>query len=239
MVVHLLRDPVEMMASTTLPFAAARQFMVDSQLRPNKVTNPALLEAMRQLPREVFLPPALASLAYADQDVRLGSGAAASGRVLMAPLAFARLAQLLEPAPGERVLVVGSGSGYGAAVLASCGARVTALDEDEALLDLGRTALRGLGLSVTTQHGRHRDGLPGLQPWDAILIQGMIEGVPPGFAAQLRPGTGRLVTVLGKPDRPGVAALGERRGVALALAMTFDCTTAMLPGFETVPEFQF
>jgi protein-L-isoaspartate(D-aspartate) O-methyltransferase len=239
MVVHLLRDPVEMMASTTLPFAAARQFMVDSQLRPNKVTNPALLEAMRQLPREVFLPPALASLAYADQDVRLGSGAAASGRVLMAPLAFARLAQLLEPAPGERVLVVGSGSGYGAAVLASCGARVTALDEDEALLDLGRTALRGLGLSVTTQHGRHRDGLPGLQPWDAILIQGMIEGVPPGFAAQLRPGTGRLVTVLGKPDRPGVAALGERRGAALALAMTFDCTTAMLPGFETVPEFQF
>ncbi len=227
------------MASTTLPFAAARQFMVDSQLRPNKVTNPALLEAMRQVPREIFLPPALASLAYADQDVRLGRGAAGTGRVLMAPLAFARLAQLLETAPGERVLVVGAGSGYGAAVLASCGARVTALDEDETLLDLGRTALRGLGLAVTTQHGRHRDGLPGLQPWDAILIQGTIEGVPPSFAAQLRPATGRLVTVLGKPDRPGVAALGERRGAALALAMMFDCTTAMLPGFETVSEFQF
>jgi protein-L-isoaspartate(D-aspartate) O-methyltransferase len=239
-----LRDPVEMMASTTLPFAAARQFMVDSQLRPNKVTNPALLEAMRQIPREVFLPPALASLAYGDQDVRLGhgaagSGAAGGGRVLMAPLAFARLAQLLDLVAGERVLVVGSGTGYGAAVLASCGARVTALDEDEALLDLGRTALRGLGLSVTTQHGRHRDGLPGLQPWDAILIQGAIEFVPTSFAAQLRAGTGRLVTVLGKPDRPGVAALGERQGAELALAMMFDCTTAILPGFETVSEFEF
>jgi protein-L-isoaspartate(D-aspartate) O-methyltransferase len=234
-----LRDPVEMMASTTLPFAAARQFMVDSQLRPNKVTNPALLEAMRQVPRELFLPPALASLAYADQDVRLGHAATGGGRVLMAPLAFARLAQLLDLVAGERVLVVGCGTGYGAAVLASCGARVTALDEDEALLDLGRTALRGLGLSVTLQHGRHRDGLPGLQPWDAILIQGAIAFVPPGFAAQLRAGAGRLVTVLAKPGCPGVAALGERQGAELALAPMFDCTTAMLPGFETVSEFQF
>jgi hypothetical protein len=116
-------DPVEMMASTTLPFAVARQFMVDSQLRPNKVSNASLLEAMRQVPRETFLPPPLWSVAYADQDVRLGGG-----RVLIAPLAFARLAQLLDPVPGERVLVVGSGTGYGAAVLATCGARVTALD---------------------------------------------------------------------------------------------------------------
>jgi protein-L-isoaspartate(D-aspartate) O-methyltransferase len=124
-------------------------------------------------------------------------------------------------------------------VLASCGARVTALDEDETLLDLGRTALRSLGLAVTLQQGLHRDGLPGLQPWDAILIQGAIEVVPPGFMTQLRPGSGRLVTVIGRPDRPGVAALGERQGAALALAMMFDCSTAMLPGFEAVPEFQF
>jgi protein-L-isoaspartate(D-aspartate) O-methyltransferase len=223
-----------MMASTTLPFAAARQFMVDSQLRPNKVTNPVLLEAMRQVPRETFLPPPLWSRAYADEDVRLGGG-----RVLIAPLAFARLAQLLDPVPGERVLVVGSGTGYGAAVLATCGARVTALDQDETLLDLGRSALGALSLAVVSQPGSHRDGLPGVQPWDAILIQGTVECVPASFAAQLRPGSGRLVTVLGKPDRPGVAVRGERQGTDLALARTFDCSTAMLPGFETVAEFQF
>jgi protein-L-isoaspartate(D-aspartate) O-methyltransferase len=223
-----------MMASTTLPFAAARQFMVDSQLRPNKVTNPTLLEAMRQMPRETFLPPPLWSVAYADQDVRLGQG-----RVLIAPLAFARLAQLLAPVPGERVLVVGSGTGYGAAVLATCGARVTALDQDQSLLDLGRSAISALGLTVVSHLGTHRDGLPGVQPWDAILIQGAVEFVPESFAAQLRPGSGRLVTVLGKPDRPGVAVLGERQGSGLALARTFDCTTAMLPGFETVADFQF
>ncbi len=208
--------------------------MVDSQLRPNKVSNPILLDAMRQVPRETFLPPPLWSLAYADQDVRLGGG-----RVLPAPLAFARLAQLLDPAPGERVLVVGSGTGYGAAVLATCGARVTALDQDAALLDLGRSAISALGLTVVSQLGPHRDGLPGVQPWDAILIQGTVERVPEGFAAQLRLGHGRLVTVLGKPDWPGVAVLGERQGADLALAPTFDCTTAMLPGFETVPAFQF
>ncbi len=222
------------MASTTLPFAAARQFMVDSQLRPNKVTNSSLLDAMRQVPRETFLPPPLWSVAYADQDVRLGGG-----RVLIAPLAFARLAQLLDPAPGERVLVVGSGTGYGAAVLATCGARVTALDQDEALLTIGRSAMSALGLTVLSQLGPHRDGLPGVQPWDAILVEGAIEVVPESFAAQLRPGSGRLVTVLAKPDRPGVAVLGERQGTGIALARTFDCSTAMLPGFEPVTEFQF
>ena len=222
------------MASTTLPFAAARQFMVDSQLRPNKVAKPVLLEAMRQVPRETFLPPPLWSVAYADQDVRLGGG-----RVLMAPLAFARLAQLLDVTPGERVLVVGSGTGYGAAVLATCGARVTALDQDAALLDLGRSAIAALGLSVVSQQGPHRDGLPGVQPWDAILIQGAVEFVPEAFAGQLRAGSGRLVTVLGKPDRPGVAVVGERQGSGLVLAPTFDCTTIVLPGFEPVAEFQF
>lgn len=227
------------MASTTLSFAAARQFMVDSQLRPNKVTHAALLDAMRQVPRESFLPPTLSTLAYADQDVELGGG-----RVLMAPLAFARLAQLLAPLPGDRVLVVGCGTGYGAAVLATSGIRVTAFDQDELLLDLGRPVLRSLGILVTLKQGQHRAGLPGLQPWDAILIQGTIDRLPHGFATQLRAGTGRLVTVLGQAGLPGagptgVAVLAERQGSELAVARMFDCTTAILPGFETVPEFQF
>lgn len=227
-------DPVEMMASTTLSFATARQFMVDSQLRPNKVSNLTLLDAMRRVPREPFLPQSLWPLAYADEDVRLGGG-----RVMMAPLALARLLQLLDPVPGERVLVVGAGTGYGAALLARCGARVTALDQDEPLLDSGRAVVPGLDLAVSFQHGTHRDGLPGVQPWDAILIQGAVQSVPESFTQQLRPVGGRLVTVLGTTGAPGVAMLGERQGATLAFARAFDCNTAMLPGFETVAEFQF
>ena len=105
-------------------FAEARNRMVDSQVRPNKVTDPRIIAAMRQLPRERFLPPHLAPLAYADEDVPLGEG-----RVLIEPTVIARLVQLTAVAAGERALVVAAGTGYGAALLAACGARVTALEE--------------------------------------------------------------------------------------------------------------
>ena len=110
--------------------------MVDSQIRPNKVVDPRILRAMRELPRERFVPTALRSLAYADEDVPLGNG-----RALMEPMVLARLVQIAAPVAGERVLVVGAGGGYGAAVLAACGANVTALEEDEALLGLARQLL--------------------------------------------------------------------------------------------------
>src|SRR5487761_533200 len=92
-------------------FADARARMVDSQVRPNKVTDPRILHAMRTLPRERFLPPALAPLAYSDDDVPLGGG-----RVMLAPMVIARLVQLLGLQPGERALVVAAGPGYGTAL---------------------------------------------------------------------------------------------------------------------------
>src|SRR6476619_4897977 len=105
-------------------FADARNHMVDRQIRPTKVTDPRIIAAMRRLPRERFLPPRLASLAYADEDVPLGEG-----RVLIEPAVIARLVQLAAIATGERALVVAAGTGYGAALLAACGARVTALED--------------------------------------------------------------------------------------------------------------
>jgi protein-L-isoaspartate(D-aspartate) O-methyltransferase len=228
-----------MMAQTVPDFASARQFMVDSQLRPTKVTHAGVLDAMRRIPREKFLPPALYSVAYADQDVELGHA-----RVLMAPLAFARLAQALAPVVGERILVVGSGVGYGAAILAACGARVTALECETALIAAARSGFQETGVTVAIQQGNLHDGLPGVPAWDAILIEGMVDAVPPGFATQLREGVSRIVTVLRQPSFPGagttgVAVRGERQGSSLAVRPLFDCQTAALPGFGKVPEFQF
>ena len=88
-------------------FAEARNRMVDSQIRPNKVTDPRIITAMRQLPRERFLPADLAPLAYADEDVPLGKG-----RVLLEPTVIARLVQLTSVVAGERALVVAAGTGY-------------------------------------------------------------------------------------------------------------------------------
>jgi protein-L-isoaspartate(D-aspartate) O-methyltransferase len=236
-----MQHPVEMMASTNLPasFAAARQFMVDSQLRPNKVSNPRLLDAMRSIPRERFLPPHLFPLAYADQDVALGGG-----RVLMAPLAFARLAQLLLPVAGERLLVVAGGVGYGAAVLAACDARVVAVEEEETLIAEARGTLAALGLPVTLRHGPLNEGAPGLNLWDAILIEGQVAEVPDAIARQLKPG-GRLVTVLSQGGN-GVAVRAERpRGetggalsAGLAVVAAFDCATAVLSTFDFAPHFE-
>ncbi|WP_459697991.1 protein-L-isoaspartate O-methyltransferase family protein [Acidisoma sp. C75] len=229
-----------MMVQSALSFASARQFMVDSQLRPNRVVHAAVLEAMRRIPREIFLPPTAFSVAYADQDVSLGGG-----RVLMAPLAFAQLAQALDPREGERILVVGAGCGYGAAVLAACGARVTALEADAGLVAAARAGCRAAGLDVALQEGALAGGIPGAQRWDAILIEGMVDAVPPQFAAQLRLHGGRLVTVrrqagVGGGGQPtGVAVRAEPQGESFVVRPLFDCQTAPLPGFERELEFQF
>lgn len=227
------------MAQTVPDFASARQFMVDSQLRPTKVTHAGVLDAMRRIPREKFLSPALYSVAYADQDVELGHG-----RVLMAPLAFARLVQALAPVAGERILVVGAGVGYGAAILAACGARVTALESESGLIAAARSGFQEAGVTVAVQQGDLHEGLPGVQAWDAIFIEGMVDAIPPGFAAQLREAAGRIVTVVRQPSFPGagatgVAVRGERQGTSIAVRPLFDCQTAALPGFGKVPEFQF
>ncbi len=153
-------------------YTAARNNMVDSQIRPNRVTDPRVLDAMRSLPREQFVPPALAALAYLDEDLPLGGG-----RVLMEPMVLARLLQMARIRPGERVLVVGSGTGYGAAVAAACGALVVALEEDEALTAIALRVLPRVAPSVRLVDGRLSAGLPSEGPWDAIIVQGAVTAI--------------------------------------------------------------
>ena len=219
-------------------FTTARQLMVDGQLRPSKVTDPRILEAMRRLPRERFLPPSVAALAYIDEDVPLPGG-----RVLMEPLVLARLIQLAAPRAGERVLVIGAGTGYGAAVLAATGASVVALEEDSALLALARPALAALAPAVVIAEGALGAGWPSGAPWDVIVIEGAVPAVPSAIAEQLRPETGRLVTVLAASGPAGAghgrAVLAERTPAGLAMRPEFDCATPLLPAFRPAPSFVF
>ncbi len=226
-------------------FAAARDHMVDGQVRPNKVVDPRIIRAMRTLPRERFLPPHLASLAYVDEDVALPGG-----RALVEPMVIARLVQLLQVRAGESGLVVGAGTGYGAALLATMGARVTALEDDPALLAIARAALAGT--AVTIVDAPVAAGWPGAAPYDFILIDGAVSAIPDALADQLSP-TGRLATVVQEAGNGGgqgvlaepVQTPGHHPGAPgrpahrLRAQPFFDCTTPLLPQLRARPAFTF
>jgi protein-L-isoaspartate(D-aspartate) O-methyltransferase len=214
--------------------AAARNHMVDSQIRPNKVNDPRIIGAMRHLPRERFLPPQLGSLAYVDRDVALGDG-----RVLLEPAVIARLVQLTAIIAGERALVVASGTGYGAALLAACGARVTALEEAASLQAVARGVLAELAPSVGLVAGPLAAGWPPGAPYDVILIEGAVRDIPPAIAEQLHRETGRLVAVLTGGAGLCQAVLAEATAVGLRPQPMFDCATAPIPSMLPSPGFVF
>ena len=215
-------------------FAEARNRMVDSQIRPNKVTDPRIIAAMRRIPRERFLPPRLAAMAYVDDDVPLGRG-----RYLIEPMIIARLVQLTAVSPGERVLVVAAGPGYGASVIAACGARVTALEEDASLQAVARDVLAELAPSVSLVSGPMAAGWPTAAPYDVILIEGGVQAIPKAIGEQLRQQSGRLVAVTTGNERLGQAVLAEATPAGLRTQPMFDCATPPIPGLMRSPGFVF
>lgn len=209
--------------------------MVEGQLRPNRVTDPALLAAMAELPREAFLPPAQRPLAYVDEDIPLGGG-----RALMEPMVFARLVQAAGIRPGSRVLVVGAGAGYGAAVLARMGASVVALEAPGPLAEALRASPAARAEGVKVVAGALAEGWAVEAPYDVVLIEGAVEEIPPALTGQLAEG-GRLVTVRAS-GRPGVLGRAVRL-VRVAGTVTevplFDAGTPTLPEFRRARAFVF
>ena len=213
-------------------FSVARQFMVDGQLRPTKVTDPRVLAAMRTLPRENFVPHAMATLAYIDDDLQL-----TPTRAMLKPLVLARLVQLAAPRSGEAVLVVGAGSGYGAAVVAICGAQVTALEEDPTLLEMATSALRGVA-GVTLVRGPLAEGWPASAPYDLGVIEGSVRAVPERIGRQVAQ-TGRLGAGVAPEAGRSAAVLAEPSIGGLAVRPMFDAVAPKLPSLWPAPSFSF
>ena len=216
-------------------FALARRNMIDGQLRPNRVTNAALLAAVADLPRERFLPEGLRAVAYADDDVPLGGG-----RFLMEPMVLARLIQSLQAQAEDKALVVGSGRGYGAALLSRLAKSVVALECDPALAGSAEQTIRALGIAnVRMVGGKLEEGAPAFAPYDLILIEGAVRQVSPAILGQLAEG-GRLatVTVAGEGGQ-GVAQLVVKQGGVASGRPMFDAATPTLPGFVPPPRFTF
>jgi protein-L-isoaspartate(D-aspartate) O-methyltransferase len=216
-------------------FVLARRNMVDGQLRPNRVTNAQLLAAIGDLPRERFLPPGLQSVAYADDDVPLGKG-----RFLMEPMVLARLIQTLQPQPEDKALVVASGPGYGAALLARLVKTVVAVEPDAALAGSAEQTLRNLGITNVQQIvGKMGEGSAAQGPYEVILIEGAVQKVPAAILGQLAEG-GRLATVIAAPTGMlGVGQLIVKEGGVASGRPLFDAGTPELPGFAPPPSFTF
>lgn len=215
--------------------ASARKFMVDGQLRPNKVTDARLLATMGRLPREAFVPAASRARAYADEAVPL-----TPGRGMMAPMVLARLIQAATPALGEAALVVGASTGYAAAVLADLGLVVTALEEDAALLAAAGPALAAAlpGARPGVVSGRLTAGYPAGAPYAVILLDGAVATLPPALEVQLAEG-GRLVGVFTRPGQVAAAMLGRKLAGTLFMTPIMDAAAPMLPGFALEPGFVF
>lgn len=214
-------------------FAAARENMIESQVRPNGITDRRITVAMGRLPREEFVPECCKAVAYMDEDVPLG----VAGRHLVEPMAFARLVQLAEVKSGEKVLCVGAATGYGSAVLAELAGQVVALEEDAQLAESSRKNLAALA-SVKVVEGALQSGCESESPFDVIVIEGRVPEVPETLLRQLATG-GRLVAIVGETEmaRARVYASTVK---GLAMREAFDATVSALPGFETErPAFVF
>ncbi len=213
-------------------YKLARNLMVDGQLRPSKVTDRRILDAMRSIPRETYVPQQIAPMAYIDQDLNLGEG-----RVLLKPLVIARLLQLAKPRAGETALIVGSGTGYGAAVLAACGVHVTALEEDDKLMQIADAANPGHA-GITFVHGKLADGYAASAPYDLVVIEGAVPSIPDAIGRQVAAG-GRLVTIIATGGVAGYAVLAEPSTGGLRAQAAFDATAKVLPGVAPAPGFTF
>ncbi len=217
-----------------IDYAAARLNMIEGQLRTNGVTDPALLEALLAVPRERFVPEALRGVAYVDDDVPLGNG-----RYLMQPLVLARLIMLAEVGVGARVLSVGAGPGYDAAVVARLALSVVALESDPTLAATARRLLAELGQSnVGVVEGPLAQGHAAGAPYDAILFGGAIGQVPDAIARQLGK-SGRIAAVVRTEGRVPQVTVMTRVGETLSRRPVFDAGTPALPGFASEPAFVF
>ena len=220
-------------------FAQLRRSMVDGQIRVNDVTDPRIIAAMLDLPRERFVPAAVRELAYIDDDLLVHpAGPGQPGRYLMEPMVLAKLIQALDLGPEDKVLDVGSATGYSAALLGRLVRMVVAVEEERELAAAAASLLAELGaVNVNVMTGALAAGWPGEAPYDAILLNGAVEVVPHALLRQLKEG-GRLGAIV-RSGAAGRATIHSRVGNRFAARPVFDASVPLLPGFAVPKAFVF
>ena len=220
--------------SAAMNLEQARFNMIEQQIRPWDVLDTHVLHLLSVVKREAFVPPAHRALAFVDMEIPLPGG-----QCMLAPRVEARLLQDLAVQKHEKVLEVGAGSGYMAALLAHRAQRVLTLEIDEALARMARANLQAAG--VYNAEVRHMDGsggAPAEGPFDVILLSGSVAEVPQALLQQLKPG-GRLGAIVG--DDPVMRATFVTRAGDASFATTqpWDTVAPRLRNFPEPSRFHF
>jgi protein-L-isoaspartate(D-aspartate) O-methyltransferase len=216
----------------------ARFNMIEQQIRPWEVLDPDVLTLLAVMKREDFVPAAQRSLAFVDMMVPLREGGAA-GQCMLEPKLEARLLQELKLQRHEKVLEVGTGSGYMAALLAHRAQQVFTLELVPELVELAKANLKRAGLmNVTVRQGDGALGLAGEAPFDAIVLSGSVPSVPQALLEQLKVG-GRLAAIVGQQPMMR-ATLYTRTGERdFSEHVLFDTVAPRLLSFPEPTRFSF
>lgn len=212
----------------------ARFNMVEQQIRTWEVLDQAVLDLLYAVPREEFVPAAFRKLAFVDMEIPLGEGEA-----MMAPKMEARVVQELALRKTDRVLEVGTGSGYLTALLARCAAHVLSLEIRPALAAFGRDNLERLGAdNITLEIADGAQGDAKRAPYDAIVLTGSTPVLPAALREQLAPG-GRLFAVVGEPPAMVARLVTCTAPGAYGTVALFDTVLAPLVNAQHPPRFKF
>jgi protein-L-isoaspartate(D-aspartate) O-methyltransferase len=220
---------------------SARFNMIEQQIRPWEVLDQAVLSLLATVRREDFVPPAMRALAFVDTQVPLMPGEP-DGPHMLEPKVEARLLQELQVQRHEKVLEIGTGSGFMAALLAHRAMFVHTLECRPALARMARDSLRRNGIANVIVHEVGAEagarGLPGEAPFDAIVLSGSVAEVPPALLAQLKVG-GRLVAVVGELPMMRARLFTRVGDAAWSDTDLFDTVAPRLQGFEEHTRFHF
>ena len=212
----------------------ARFNMIEQQIRPWEVLDPAVLDLLFVVKREDFVPPAYRNLAFADMEIPIGSG-----QVMLAPRVEARLLQELGIKKTDKVLEIGTGSGYMAALLAARAEHVVSIEACPEIAEFARQNLERAGVAnVTVEVGNGANGWSARGPYDVIIVSGALPALPDALLKQLRLG-GRLAAIVGNaPVMEAQLVTCSAEGIYNTINL-FETVVPALDGAEAKPGFSF
>ena len=214
----------------------ARFNMIEQQIRPWEVLDPQVLNLLSVVRREDFVPLAHKALAFVDMEIPLGT---APGQVMLAPRVQARLLQELALKKTDKVLEVGTGSGFMAALMAHQADSVLSLELDASLAAQAQANLQKAGVkNVTVRTADGSQGAPADAPFDAILLSGSVAQVPSTLLQQLKVG-GRLVAIVGDEPMMRATVVTRTSDSSFTTIEPWDCNAPRLTGFTEPSRFTF